>query len=73
MGHAQSGEILLIAKIRVGDDEEIEPGLHGSGQQGSVLGSFPTFALGCADLVAGQGGPQLDRHAFVQKDLHAAS
>jgi hypothetical protein len=66
-------QVLLIAKILVRDDEQIETGLFGALQQFAVTDAAPAHCLRGSNVVADQCVTNLNRHALVEQNLHAAS
>ena len=65
-------EVLLIAEVFIGDDEDVESRLLRSVEQVTVAEATPAHILRRADLVRGQRAPNLDGHALVEENPHAA-
>lgn len=72
-GHPAPGEILLIAEVLVGKDEEGKPGGFSGGKQFAILNPLPSLGLDGADVVTDEGMAHLQGNALVEQDLHAAA
>lgn len=72
-GQAATRQILLMSKILIGDDEEVEPGALGRNEQRAVLDPRPPLFLDSNGFVTGEGMPHLSGNAFVEENLHAAA
>ncbi len=68
-GEQSIPELLLIAKIRVERDQDIEPA-RGSVEQGAILEVAPPHHLSRAHLVRVQFRRKAPRHARVEKNAH---
>ena len=66
-----AGKILLITKILIRGDKEIEFSF-GKFQEGSVLDSVPPQFVRAAAAIPDQKPRQWPGHAFVQENPHAA-
>ena len=67
------GEVLLIAEVFVGENEEIESRVLHSGEEGSVLDAAPAHLLRSGNFMAGERVADLHRNAFVEQHPHAAT
>ncbi len=69
-----TGQILLMAKVLVRDDEEVKPGVLGRGQEVAIFDSRPALFLdGGGGVVLRECLAHLRGNAFVEQDLHAAA
>ena len=71
-GDAPAREVLLIADVLVGGDEQVELGF-GQAQQVAVLDAAPASLLGRRSFMAGEQLVHRPGDALVQKDSHAAA
>lgn len=69
---APSGEVLLVAKVLVRCDKQVEFGL-GQPQKLAVLDAAPATFLGRRAGVSGEQFVQGPGHTLVQQNVHAAS
>ena len=67
------GQILLMTKVLVSDDEEVKPSARSCGQQSAVLDSRPALFLDGDGVVSRERAAHLRRNTFVEQDLHAAA
>lgn len=66
-------EILLIAKVFVREDEEVETGAFRGSEQVAIGDSTPAHLLCGGDFVPGERMAHLHGDTFVQQNLHAAN
>ena len=71
-GDDPARQVLLIANVLIGGDEEIEVSL-GLAKEFAVLDAFPALLLRGDALVAGEQSVHRPRDAFVQQDSHAGA
>ena len=67
-GHPAPGEILLIAEVLVGKDEEGKPGCFSGCKQLAILNPLPSLRLDGADVVTDEGMAHLHGNALVEQD-----